>query len=436
MLQTIHGFIGALRAAGLRISPAESIQALEALQVIDLSRRERVRAALRCSLAKDRLATQTFDQVFERYFRSASHGPHAGRDEQRFAGRSGAGPGELGRKRRPDQPPEPGAGAGRAQEPKQPASSKTAAPEPRSDLGMSERARRQTPAAESQRPGDGALPLPRGPAIEPARRRDLSRSMPSTEEQGLAAELPRLLAELRLRGRRRPAPGRSGRLWVKRLLRANLPHGVPLVLPRQERRPRKPRVVLLVDVSFSVARAAGYFLLLALQLLDRFRDTRIFLFVDRPIDATDRLTRWLEREPVEPALSVPLLRYPGGGIRPAGGASFLELLQSVPGLDLTAPSDYGRALYSLAAGPAKRFRSGTVVVVLGDARTNRYEPLPWALEEIAGRCRRVLWLVPERRAQWGQDDSALFDYAPHVDYVGEAHDLTGLAHGLRELLGI
>jgi uncharacterized protein with von Willebrand factor type A (vWA) domain len=258
--------------------------------------------------------------------------------------------------------------------------------------------------------------------------------MPQSEEERLAAEIPRLLAELRLRGKRRPAPGRSGRLWVKRLLRANLPHGVPLILPHQERRPRKPRLVLLVDVSFSVARAAGYFLLLALQLLDRFRDSHIFLFVDHPTEATDQLARWITRSAASPATAAPIARYPGGGIRIPGGASFLELLQSISGLDLAAPSDYGRMLYSFAAGPAKHFRSGTVVVILGDGRTNQYDPLPWTMEEIASRARRVLWLVPEPRERWGQDDSALLEYIPHVDYVGEAHDLAGLAQGLRELL--
>jgi uncharacterized protein with von Willebrand factor type A (vWA) domain len=100
-------------------------------------------------------------------------------------------------------------------------------------------------------------------------------------------------------------------------------------------------------------------------------------------------------------------------------------------IDLAAPSDYGRTLYSFAAGPAKHFRSGTVVVILGDGRTNQYDPLPWTMEEIASRARRVLWLVPEPRERWGQDDSALFEYIPHVDYVGEAHDLAGLAQGLR-----
>ena len=74
-----------------------------------------------------------------------------------------------------------------------------------------------------------------------------------------------------------------------------------------------------------------------------------------------------------------------------------------------------------------------VLVVLGDARTNRFDPLPWAFEEIASRARRVLWLVPEPRARWGTGDSALPRYLPFCDVAVEARDLEGLAHGVREM---
>ena len=74
-----------------------------------------------------------------------------------------------------------------------------------------------------------------------------------------------------------------------------------------------------------------------------------------------------------------------------------------------------------------------VLVVLGDGRTNVFDPLPWAFEEIAGRARRVLWLVSEPRVRWGTGDSALGAYLPFCDVAVEARDLEGLARGVREL---
>jgi len=103
------------------------------------------------------------------------------------------------------------------------------------------------------------------------------------------------------------------------------------------------------------------------------------------------------------------------------------------GTDGRAPmcSDFPPRADSARLRPAGR---DTVLVVLGDARTNRIDPLPWALEEIARRCRYVLWLVPEARERWGTGDSELACYLPFVDTVVEARDLNGIARGLQELL--
>src|SRR6185436_12239606 len=96
--------------------------------------------------------------------------------------------------------------------------------------------------------------------------------------------------------------------------------------------------------------------------------------------------------------------------------------------------DYGRAFYALASGPFRARRGGTVLVVLGDGRTNVFDPLPWAFEEIASRSRRVIWLVPEPRARWGTGDSALPLYLASCDLAIEATDLEGLAHGVRAIV--
>src|SRR5204862_25917 len=68
-------------------------------------------------------------------------------------------------------------------------------------------------------------------------------------------------------------------------------------IPHQMPRRKRPRIVLVVDVSFSVARAAGLFLMMALEFLRPPRRASVWLFVDRPVEATGAVRRWLRRAP-------------------------------------------------------------------------------------------------------------------------------------------
>jgi len=73
-------------------------------------------------------------------------------------------------------------------------------------------------------------------------------------------------------------------------------------------------------------------------------------------------------------------------------------------------------------------------VVLGDARSNRRDPLVWAFEDLASRCRSVIWMNAEAHHRWDTGDSVLASYMPACDVVCEARDLDGLARGVREIM--
>ncbi|MHB8079657.1 MAG: VWA domain-containing protein, partial [Candidatus Krumholzibacteriia bacterium] len=237
------------------------------------------------------------------------------------------------------------------------------------------------------------------------------------ESRRLAEELVRLLARLRLRPARRRRRARRGALWVQRVVRANVGHdGVPLRLVRRAPSRREPRLLLLVDVSHSVRRAAAAFMTVVAGLARAFRAVRVICFVDQPVELTPILPR--------------LARLGGSA------AALADVARGVPELNDLALSDYGRVLDRLARETAPRLRSNTLVLVLGDARTNRLDPQAWALEALRARARRVVWLVPERIEQWDTGDSALAAYAPHCDLLVEAADLAGLAHGLRRALAL
>jgi len=174
-------------------------------------------------------------------------------------------------------------------------------------------------------------------------------------------------------------------------------------------------VVVLVDVSWSVTRASALFLMMARGFLATHGRATVHLFVDRCVDATRRLGTW----------------------DGAGPASFARFLETLDALDPKAASDYGRAFYQAArvhAGGPRTSRRDTILIVLGDARSNRRDPQEWAFEEIAARSRRVIWLNPEPAARWNTGDSVLSCYAPSCDVICEARDLEGIARGVAEIV--
>jgi uncharacterized protein with von Willebrand factor type A (vWA) domain len=261
--------------------------------------------------------------------------------------------------------------------------------------------------------------------------------MTTEEERDIAREVPRILAALKLRVGRRQAAARSGRPWLRRVLRENLGRGgVPFVIPYRAPKRKTTRVVLLVDVSFSVARASGLFLLMAAEFLALGRRTRVLAFVDRPVEATGAVLRWVRGRRGDRGAASARSRRPA---RPGDGivsrdVSFADVLDGLSGLNLTAPSDYGTAFYALRGSRTRPRGRDTVLVILGDGRTNRFDPLAFALADLARGVKAVLWLVPEPASRWGTADSALPAYLPSVDLVVETTDLAGLGRGLGELV--
>jgi len=444
MLAGLERFVAELRREGIAVSPAEWLDAMRSLTELGLDDRKRFRHTLRCTLVKRASQLPVFDETFERFFSAPGRGGSGRERPGRGAG------GQKGRSRGEDGV----AGGPRPRPPeREPRTSKK--PTDRPGTIEAESVKRSTTALRqglTQHRGrwrrvivDRSADEHRktrerrteaGVTPRPAERRDFGRSLTLEQERETAAAVPRIVERIRMRTGRRLRRAQRGRLYLRRVFRDNLSHGgVPWVLPFRKPRPRRSRVVLLIDVSWSTVTAAGLFLSIAGEFLRRSRDTRVLLFVDRAVDATREIDHWIARHPtppVEPGTASGR-RRPGVGIV-RGGRSFAEVLDELRGLNLTAPSDYGRAFHSLARSRLRPGGRNTALVVLGDGRTNRFDAQDWAFEEIASRCGAVLWLVPEPLDRWGTGDSALGRYLPHTDVAVEARDLNGLARGVSELL--
>ncbi|KUN86292.1 vWA domain-containing protein [Streptomyces griseoruber] len=211
----------------------------------------------------------------------------------------------------------------------------------------------------------------------------------------------------RLAARRRRAT--RGTIDLRRTLRGSLSTGgVPMRPVLRRRRPARPELVLLCDVSGSVSGFSDFTMLLVQALHDQFSKVRVFAFVNR----IDEVTGLLEH----------------GRADPEGLGSRIRAEARLTGYH--GSSDYGVALgefaqrYGAAVGPR------TTVFVLGDARTNMSDPNLAALREISARARRLYWLNPEPRPLWGTGDSAAPEYAGLV----AMHECRN-AHQLGALVG-
>ena len=375
MRRLLTEFLQEVRAAGVPISLAESIDCLSAAAVVGVER-EPLREALAATIVKDEVDRPIYDEVFERFFSTA-------RAEARQKKRAAAGseiPGGAGKG-------EQSAGRGEARE--EPLERRPARP-----VTVSPR-----PAAPEPRAGE------RSRELERRRRHRRLLTTPFRELEPLAAEeLPALAAELarRFRGRlrRRLRRARHGRLDFRRTLRRSVAHGgVPFDLELRRRRPGAIDLVALCDVSGSVRHATNFFAALVSPCRDLLRTLRVFVFVDQAVEATFEDGRLVPHAPV----------------------------------DLHAFSDFGRALVGFERGFGAALDRNTVLLVLGDARNNRRPPRADVLGRLRSRVRAVWWLVPEDRARWGSGDSAIEAYRPFCDAVLECANASALLAGLDRL---
>lgn len=198
--------------------------------------------------------------------------------------------------------------------------------------------------------------------------------------------LARRLAS-RLAVRRRHA--KRGELDMRRTLRRSMSTGgVPMRPAHRARRPGRPELVVLCDVSGSVAGFSHFTLLLVQALREQFSKVRVFAFVER----ADEVTHLFE---------------PGGEL----SGVMQRVLREADLVAFDGHSDYGGSFGSFAEHWGDAVGPKTSLLVLGDARTNYRDPNLVVLERLVGQARHAHWLNPEPRRQWGSGDSAALRYA-------------------------
>ncbi|WP_053659457.1 VWA domain-containing protein [Streptomyces sp. MMG1121] len=425
--ERITGLVGALRAHGVRIGTGETVDAARAVRELGLTDRELLREGLAATLLHGPGQRAVFDPVFDLYFPrgvGAFHGPGADRDglRDRLAealaandpvmmgqlaaeavdgmGGYGGSPGSDGfsayqtlerlrpqtllARVRADVRGRGGSGAGFAD--------RLLDEEIRRRI---EEFRRMVGAEARRRVAErrGRDEIARRGVVPTADRVDFlfAGRDQLAELRRTVQPLARKLAT-RLAARRRRAA--RGSIDLRRTLRSSLSTGgVPMRPVLRRRRPVRPELVLLCDVSGSVSGFSDFTMLLVQALHDQFSKVRVFAFVNRLDEVTG------------------LLRH--GRADPDGLGARIRAEATLTGWH--GSSDYGVALGEFAERYGDAVGPRTTVFVLGDARTNMSDPNLAAVREVARRARRVYWLNPEPRDRWGTGDSAAPGYADLVE---------------------
>jgi uncharacterized protein len=435
VIDILSGFVEELRAAGVAVGITEHVDAMRAVDAVSLGERAIVRRALGSTLAKSRAEWVTFETVFDAYFSVESHDDDA---DDAF-------------ERRVERVVAHGDGAVLRAVAREAVRRHAALGTPpggvhyhlfrtlrRIDFAtLPQRALVVVTASKTGAGHDTGILTPlearlagRTVALRAEQLRDeveseIRRRMSFTDRDhapaGLlatqleirrasAGELDKIRAAIqplarklaaRLAKTRRAAPGR---LDFRHTVRRSLAYGgVPIEPVIRGRRRSLPEILVLADVSRSVADFSRFTLQLVYALSGQLGKVRSFVFVDAIEEVTEQLR---DR---------------------AGMAEAMRALGTGAGITrFDGHSDYGHAFADFWRRWGAEVTPRTTLIVLGDARNNYHASQSWVLGELRRRARRVYWLNPEPVSSWDMGDSLMSEYAAFTHETFECRNLDQL----------
>ncbi len=467
MLSLLTDFVEELRGAGVPVSTVETIDALGALEVVDLADRNALKSALCATLVKSARHLEAFDIAFEVFF-ALNRPPPPSEAEIAPETRSADGSSQMG-------------AAGDLGSLAEALAAALGSHDWEALRRLVERAVEDLAGMTSGRPVGGAYYLyrtlrrldldslrkmlaelvdERGPypglneeALEDRFRTEEVEALIERLRKELMAEIRRRLVadrgrqpvaatlrsppleeldlmhasesqlrcieeligpltrKLAARLARRDLHRRRGRLDFRRTVRASLATGgVPLDLRFRTMRRSRPEIFLLCDVSGSMATFARFTLQFTYAMSARFSSLRAFAFVDGVDEITDLLT--------------PGLRF---------GAVSQRIFSEAEVVELDGHSDYGNALSRFSDRYGSELTARSTVIIAGDARNNYRGFGGKALAEAAGVAEAIYWLNPEPRAYWDTGDSLMSRMGVYCTEVYEVRNLLQLERFVENL---
>ncbi|HEY0840668.1 MAG TPA: VWA domain-containing protein, partial [Vulgatibacter sp.] len=185
--------------------------------------------------------------------------------------------------------------------------------------------------------------------------------------------------------------------------------GIPAQLVFRRRKPQRPDVVVLCDVSDSVRDVSRMMLLFVHTLQSMFARVRTFAFVSDVGEITSHF-------------------------KDVDASRAVDLAVAGQAINVYANSNYGRAFALFVGAHLGAVTRRTTVLVIGDGRNNYNPANVWALEELKRRARRVVWICSEDRSSWALGDSEMPLFEKAVDQVIVVRNMEDLEAVAREIV--
>ncbi len=220
-------------------------------------------------------------------------------------------------------------------------------------------------------------------------------------------EVQRLAAALRTRIALRQKHAKSGQLDPKATIRANLKYqGVPMEI-RHRDRVRKPRIVVICDISTSMRFCSELMLSFLYALQGQVRKTHAFAFIDH----LESISEDFNGSNADEAIASVLWRMPSGHYN----------------------TDLGLSLQNFNDDFMDTLNGQTTLLVVGDGRNNYNDPRVDLFSVLSRRAVRTIWLNPEPATMW-HGDSDMPKYAPLCSHVLKVGNLRELVAAVDQLL--
>jgi uncharacterized protein with von Willebrand factor type A (vWA) domain len=465
MLDVLQGFVHELRTAGLPVSMTENLDAMRAVEFVPLDDRDTFKAALAATLVKHAGHAKVFDTVFEVYFslfgpgvategEAGETGDSPDFEQLRHAMEGAGAMGQVSNEELARMLLDALMNMDREQLRMLASAAVTryAGMEPGRPVGGAYylyRTLRQLDAEglveqmmgqaqEQQQVGEGAfderlaredfegrlqvlkelieseirrrLVADRG--VE-AMARTLRKPLPEDvdfmhasrdEMQQLQRAIYPLTRALAARLAQRRRHRHRGTLDFRQTIRHSMAYGGIPIEPKFKRpRPSKPEIMVVADISGSVASFARFTLQFVYAMQSEFSKVRSWVF----IDGVDEVTHFFDE-----ADDI--------------GEAIHRVNTEADVVWVDGHSDYGHAFETWHDRHIREVTKKSSIILLGDARNNYHASQAWTLGEMRKRARRLYWLDPEPRGYWDTGDSIISDYAPYCDGVYECRNLRQL----------
>ncbi len=234
----------------------------------------------------------------------------------------------------------------------------------------------------------------------------------SEELREISRALVPLVRKLASRLGHRRRKGRHGTLDFRKTIRRSIANGgVPAELIFHKPMPTKPELVMVADISGSVASFARFTLSMVYALSEQFSKVRSFVFIDEIDEVTDIFET---SDDIESAMKL------------------VSTKAKVVWTD--GHSDYGRVIESFAERWGEEITHKTTIIFLGDARNNYHPSKSHIFASIRMKARAMHWLNPESNSYWDTGDSIISQYSVYCDSVNECRNLRQLQSFVEKLL--